>query len=176
MTETVQNHEKPRFGKKLLWLVCLLIGLAIVYVMWGISARITGFLPPEMAMAQYTPKDVIGDLGGMKVRIPRHYAEYVTYDDDPGFGEKRKGGRPERTFDSRLRSFVTANVNLTHRGKLKLTHLYAVRMALFWRADAKQGGSGGNQGIGSTRQKHSRDSPPKRGVAQYGEAVSARFG
>jgi hypothetical protein len=27
----------------------------------------------------------------MKVRIPRHYAEYVEYDGDPGFGEKRKG-------------------------------------------------------------------------------------
>jgi len=71
----------------------------------GVSTRIMGFQPPEMAMARYTPKDVIGDLGGMKVRIPRHYAEYVEYDGDPGFGEKRKGPRPERTFDSRLTSF-----------------------------------------------------------------------
>jgi hypothetical protein len=30
------------------------------------------------------PKDVIGGLGGMKVRIPRHYAEYVEDDGDPG--------------------------------------------------------------------------------------------
>jgi len=71
----------------------------------GVSTRIMGFQPPEMAMARYTPKDVIGDLGGMKVRIPRYYAEYVAYDGDPGFGEKRKGPRPKRTFDSRLSSF-----------------------------------------------------------------------
>ncbi|MDO4768828.1 MAG: hypothetical protein Q4A11_00455, partial [Brachymonas sp.] len=44
-------------------------------------------------------------LGGLKVRIPRHYAEYVEYDDDPSWGEKRKGPAPERTFDSKLRSF-----------------------------------------------------------------------
>ena len=40
-----------------------------------------------------------------KVRIPRHYAEYVEYDGDPGFGEKRKGPVPERTFESKLSSF-----------------------------------------------------------------------
>ena len=56
-------------------------------------------------MARYTPKDVIGDLGGLKVKIPRHYAEYVVYDGDPRFGEKRKGPVPERTFDSKLRNF-----------------------------------------------------------------------
>jgi len=52
MTETVQKHEKHRFS---------------------------GFQPPEMMMAQYTPKDVIGDLGGIKVRIPRHCAEIVEF-------------------------------------------------------------------------------------------------
>jgi hypothetical protein len=58
-----------------------------------------------MALAQYTPNDVIGDLGGMKVRIPRHCAEYVEYDGDPRWGEKRKGPAPDRTFESRLSSF-----------------------------------------------------------------------
>jgi len=107
MTDLMQKHEKPRLGRKLRWVVYFLIGLSIVfiYAMQRMSARIIGFQPPEMAMARYTPKDVIGNLGGMKVRIPRHYAEYVTYDGDPRFGEKRKGPRPERTFDSRLRSF-----------------------------------------------------------------------
>lgn len=92
------------------WLLCLLIGLAIpaCYLAWEIQVakkELFGLQPPEMALAQYTPKDVVGDLGGMKVRIPRHYAEYVEYDDDPGFGEKRKVPSPERTFESRLRSF-----------------------------------------------------------------------
>ncbi|MDR1062611.1 MAG: hypothetical protein LBL48_01530 [Azoarcus sp.] len=99
--------DKPRPRKGIRWLKVLLIAVAIpvVYVIWKVSVFVIGFQPSEMAMAQYTPKDVIGDLGGMKVRIPRHYAEYVEYDGDPGFGEKRKGPRPEHTFDSRLRSF-----------------------------------------------------------------------
>ncbi len=103
--------NKPNSHRRLWrWLLYLLIGLAIpvCYVVWKIQAtksELFGFQPPEMALAQYTPKDVIGDLGGMKVRIPRHYAEYVEYDGDPGFGEKRKGPVPERTFESRLRSF-----------------------------------------------------------------------
>ena len=93
----------------------LLIGALafVVLVGWltlkiyAASARVSmaGFQPPEMAMAQYTPTDVIGDLGGMKVRIPRACAEYVEYDGDPGFGEKRKGPVPERTFESKLSSF-----------------------------------------------------------------------
>ena len=76
-------------------------GLYIVSVVYEVS----GFMPWETMLAKHTPKDVVGDLGGMKVKIPSHYAEYVEYDGDPGFGEKRKGQRPERTFDSRLRSF-----------------------------------------------------------------------
>lgn len=92
------------------WIVYLLIGLSIAsgYVFWKFQStknQLFGFQPPEMALAQYTPKDVIGDLGGMKVRIPKHCAEYVEYDDDPGFGEKRKGKLPDRTFESKLRSF-----------------------------------------------------------------------
>jgi hypothetical protein len=95
------------------WVVYCLIGLLIAssYVACSriLSLAATyflfGFQPPEMALAQHTPKDVVGDLGGMKVRIPRHCAEYVEYDGDPGFGEKRKGPPPERTFDSKLRSF-----------------------------------------------------------------------
>lgn len=58
-----------------------------------------------MAVAQYTPRPVRADLGGMAVEIPQHYAEFVEYDGDPGFGEKRSGPRPERTPQSRLRGF-----------------------------------------------------------------------
>jgi hypothetical protein len=107
MTESVKEHDSHRRGRRWHWLLILLAAVTVpfVYVIWTVSARIIGFQPLEMALAQYTPKDVIGDLGGMKVRIPRHYAEYVEYDGDPGFGEKRKGPRPERTFDSRLTSF-----------------------------------------------------------------------
>jgi hypothetical protein len=48
------------------------------------------FQPPEMAAAQFSRGVVVGDLGGMPVAIPRHFAEYVEYDGDPGWGETRK--------------------------------------------------------------------------------------
>jgi hypothetical protein len=92
------------------WIFFLLIGLTIAsgYIFlkyqW-IKYQLFGFQPPEMALAQYTPKDVIGDFGGIKVSIPRHCAEYVEYDGDPGFGEKRIWPVTERTFHSELRSF-----------------------------------------------------------------------
>lgn len=108
MTAPWQAPVRLRPAIKLFRFAAVCIGLIVAvvyYVSLRISGKIIGFQPPEMAAAQYTPKDVIGDLGGMKVRIPKHYAEYVEYDGDPGFGEKRKGPRPERTFDSRLRSF-----------------------------------------------------------------------
>lgn len=93
------------------WAVYLLIGLAIsiCYIAWKFQSAkndLFDFQPPEMALAQYTSKDVIGDLGGMKVRIPQHYAEYVEYNGDPGFGEKRSAAaRLQRSFSSRLSSF-----------------------------------------------------------------------
>jgi len=61
--------------------------------------------PPEMNAVALAKGDVIGDLGGVKVRIPAHFANYVEYDGDPGFGEKRQGPVPTRTFDSKLMSF-----------------------------------------------------------------------
>ncbi|MDR1423179.1 MAG: hypothetical protein LBI92_01015 [Azoarcus sp.] len=97
--------RKWRRVSHLLIAVAIAIAVPLIYMSWRAFALINGFQPPEMAAAQHTPRDVIGDLGGMKVRIPRHYAEYVEYDSDPGFGEKRKGPRPQRTFDSRLTSF-----------------------------------------------------------------------
>lgn len=75
---------------------------------WFKSPSIVGpgaFQPPEMAAAQFSSRDVVGDLGGMPVTIPRHFANYVEYDGDPGFGEKRQGPRPQRTHKSRMRSF-----------------------------------------------------------------------
>ena len=102
-----QQKPKKRSSFTWLWVLLLLIGGAgFLYWQYELAkARLFGFQPPEMAMARYTPKDVIGDLGGLKVKIPRHYAEYVEYDGDPRWGEERKGPVPERTFDSRLRSF-----------------------------------------------------------------------
>jgi hypothetical protein len=101
--QTASPSGKRRWG----WYVVVIVVLSACawLALKVMAAGLVGFTPLEMAAAQYTPKDVVGDLGGMKVTIPRHIAEYVEYDGDPGWGEKRKGPRPERTHDSRLKSF-----------------------------------------------------------------------
>jgi hypothetical protein len=48
---------------------------------------------------------VIGDLGGVPVRIPLQFAKSVEYDDDPAILEPRLKSVPVRNFSSRLRSF-----------------------------------------------------------------------
>lgn len=93
------------------WVVVLLIGIFLLFgwLFWQMAkvmtASIFGFVPPQMVAAQYTPKDVVGDLGGMTVLIPRHMAEYVEYEGDTGWAGKRDGLVPERTSNSKLTSF-----------------------------------------------------------------------
>lgn len=41
----------------------------------------------------------------MKVRVPKYCVEHVEYDADPGVGAQQSGFFPERTFESKLRSF-----------------------------------------------------------------------
>lgn len=77
--------------------------LALMAYVSGVGAR--GFIPPQMAAAYNTPQDLVGDLGGMPVRIDRHIVRLVEYDGDPGWGDARKGPPPERTHASRLASF-----------------------------------------------------------------------
>jgi hypothetical protein len=62
--------------------------------------------PPEMNAAEFAKsRYVIGDLGGMKVRIPSYFANYVEYEGDPTWGEKRQGPVPVRDFTSKFKSF-----------------------------------------------------------------------
>lgn len=58
-----------------------------------------------MAAAHYASRDVVGDLGGMPVTIPSHFADLVEYNGDPGWSGKRAGSHPERTHASKLASF-----------------------------------------------------------------------
>jgi hypothetical protein len=48
---------------------------------------------------------VIGNLGGVPVEIPKAYARFVEYDNDPHFMDRGGWFSPERTYDSRLRGF-----------------------------------------------------------------------
>ena len=71
----MQKSRKPYLRWRN-FILTILVGvtLLVVYVIWRVSVLFYGFQPLEMALAQYTPKDVVGDLGGMKVLIPRYYA------------------------------------------------------------------------------------------------------
>jgi hypothetical protein len=101
---------KSRWRKRGLWLLIGLLGLAgALVLLWLRFAPVlllaNPFESPEMAAAHYAPRDTVGDLGGVPVTIPRHFANFVEYEGDPGWGEKRKGPRPERTHQSKLISF-----------------------------------------------------------------------
>jgi hypothetical protein len=61
--------------------------------------------PPAMEAARVVASDVVGDLGGVPVTIPRHFANYAEYEGDPNWGEKRQAPKPNRTYQSRLVSF-----------------------------------------------------------------------
>lgn len=110
MNTHTDNKALPR-ARRGRWVIGLLAAmlilfggfLALIAYVSGVGAR--GFMPPPMAAAYHTPKDLVGDLGGMPVRIDRHIVRLVEYDGDPGWGEKRKGPPPERTHASRLASF-----------------------------------------------------------------------
>lgn len=85
-----------------LLLVVFAISLMCHVFFYGSGGYSTG---PQLSekCAGCIGQDVVGDLGGIKVRIPKHCAEYVEYDGDPGFGEgERRGGK---TFESKFRSF-----------------------------------------------------------------------
>lgn len=63
------------------------------------------FMPPGMAAAQYARGDTVGDLGGVPVTIPKHFAEFVEYESDPRWSEGRTTERGPVTHASKLVSF-----------------------------------------------------------------------
>ncbi len=97
--------------KKFLLAILLFVGGLFLFSYWALThAKVRVpvadlWQPPEMRAAQHSSKEVIGDLGGVPVKIPKYFANYVEYDGDPGFGEKRKGEKPVRTYQSKLSSF-----------------------------------------------------------------------
>ncbi|MFY3386299.1 hypothetical protein ACOQFS_19385 [Paracidovorax sp. MALMAid1276] len=107
MNPIQEKPQKPRKGRWLIGLLVLLIA-GMAYFVWRLSsvtnAFADGFQSPEMAAAQYADRTVYGELGGVLVAIPPHFAEYVEYNGDSG-GGKRKGPKPVRTKESKLMSF-----------------------------------------------------------------------
>lgn len=107
------NHkpENPKIFHKNHWIIILLsIGLFVTAWLFWLSLNLfnefsDGFQSPEMAAIKFSPKTIHAKLGGMPVSIPPHFANYVQYDGDPGWGEKRNSPHPSRTLDSSLQSF-----------------------------------------------------------------------
>lgn len=93
----------------------LMIGMVLVLLFFALlflyksrpylESILYGFQPPEMAAVQYATQDAVGDMGGMPVRIPYYFANYLEYEGDPTWGEKRSGPRPTRTYQSKITSF-----------------------------------------------------------------------
>jgi hypothetical protein len=80
----------------------LLIALALAYFVMPPRGV---FLTDSWQFKEKHDGPVIGDLGGVPVRIPAEFAHFVEYNGDPALLEQRKGSVPERTPRSRLRSF-----------------------------------------------------------------------
>lgn len=69
-----------------------LVALALIVALLASLAASADDIPLasgfwELAARRQASGDVYGDLGGMLVRIPQHFAEFVEYDGDPAIGE-----------------------------------------------------------------------------------------
>jgi hypothetical protein len=100
--------HRPWYRRKTFWvMVVLVLGvLCLLRLALGQMLSEVLFAPwgKEMTLAYHTPQDVIGDLGGMPVKIPAHAAHWVQYDGDESW-KPRKGPVPVRTYQSKLASF-----------------------------------------------------------------------
>jgi hypothetical protein len=82
---------KKTYLKWTLWTGVGLIVLACVTAWFKLASLwVAGFQPPEMAAAQYSSKDVVGNLGGLPVRLPRYAVHLVEYDGEPSWGKNTK--------------------------------------------------------------------------------------
>lgn len=81
-------------GQVVGWFAALLASLAIPYCS-SISTK------PFVH-----PKEYVGHLDNIPVRVPRPYARFISYDGKPGFLEKYLGRQPKRNFQSGINGFA----------------------------------------------------------------------
>lgn len=86
--------------------VILAIALGIVWLSAPAKPDRIEHLSDSWVLKENRNGPVIGDLGGVPVSIPKPYANFVEYDGDPNFMEKRKEPAPKRTYESKLASFA----------------------------------------------------------------------
>ncbi|ALU89699.1 hypothetical protein Hrubri_2516 [Herbaspirillum rubrisubalbicans M1] len=114
MTSPSNNNETKARQKRGRWvivmalivpiLLCAVVFLPVIYV-GALNLGTPGPIP-GLRTADSPREYVIGDLGGMPVKIDHGIVRYIEYDGDPRPGEKRKGPWPTRTYASRLSSFL----------------------------------------------------------------------
>jgi hypothetical protein len=119
MTNTFSNKPsiKPSMATRIFrWLLALFIvlvalGIGLVYSLFFRTQNLLSIYANAVNNAAPPQIDpfIVGDLGGMKVKIPRHFARLVDYEGDPTWGEKRQGDTPQRTYESKLTGF-TSNI------------------------------------------------------------------
>lgn len=97
------SARKP-YLKWTLW-SALGVVVAICIAAWFklASLWLGGFQPPEMAAAQYSSKDVVGNLGGLPVRLPRYAVHLVEFDGEPSWGKSKNP--VQRTDLTGIKSF-----------------------------------------------------------------------
>lgn len=100
------EQHKRRRGRWLLWLMVLMfLGMAAFTVRWWQYGLRSNARSAAYKASQPYPGLVIGDLGGMRVKVPDHMAELPEYDGDPGWEPAPDWLPPVRTFDSKINSF-----------------------------------------------------------------------
>lgn len=107
------NAGTPRWRRLLTWLkritLTILIMASLLVAGYGLylyhKSEFVRLVVNSWVSNGNKPGPTIGDLGGIQVSIPHPIARFVEYEGDPHFLEPRKGPRPVRTFQSKLRSF-----------------------------------------------------------------------
>jgi hypothetical protein len=86
-------------------MVLVFLAMAVFTVRWWQFGHRSNALSAAYKASQPYPGFAIGDLGGMPVKVPRHLAELLEYDGDPGWAPAPDWLPPVRIFDSKINSF-----------------------------------------------------------------------
>lgn len=106
---SMDKRESTKRGLRPFWIAGLLT-VTFLTIMTVSIIRSTLFQGSEdIKSGKGKPQEeVVGNLGGMPIRMPRYIAENVEYNGDPAVGEKTTDLRSKPTLESRFRSFGMA--------------------------------------------------------------------
>jgi hypothetical protein len=102
------SNRKSANGIASISILIILVIMLICYLIWIFvpSANLSSIKISDSWVFKENQKGpIVGDLGGIKVSIPKPFANFVEYQNDPHFLEPRKGEVPKRTLQSKFRSF-----------------------------------------------------------------------